>query len=189
MLISEILFASRYYNFNFRMDKVFTQDIHKTKTLNEFLGLKKTYWIIFFYLHTHTNTHPKEPQILLLPSLSSPASIPFLSLLSLCSCCLYTFSSSHSILNPLYLGICLYHFRIWTCWGHQWGSNKYLAKSKGWFSCFTYLVYGQHLPLLSTSFSWKHVCSLSSRITHTFFKNPHHWLLPFLLLLLHYLTY
>lgn len=110
MLISEILFASRYYNFNFRIDKVFTQDIHKTKTLNEFLGLKKTYWIMFFYLHTHTNTHPKEPQILLLPSLSSPASIPFLSLLSLCSCCLYTFSSSHSILNPLYSGICLYHF-------------------------------------------------------------------------------
>ena len=70
-ILVEIFFASRNYNFNWGMGKIFAQGIHETNILKEFFGLKKTYWIMFFYSHTQTQT-PQETQILLL-------STPFLS--------------------------------------------------------------------------------------------------------------
>lgn len=136
----------------------------------------------FFYSYTQTQTPQETNPSIILSSFYLIFLITFIVVMM--SVHIFLF---HSILNPLRSGICLHHFSehelAEVC---QWGSDKYLTKSKCQFSCFTYSVYGYRLPLLSTSSSIKYVWYLSSRKTHMHFKKKQCcWLLPFLLLLLY----
>lgn len=128
------------------MDKVRTQEIHETKTLRKFLGLKKIYWIMF-------------------SSFCPISLITFIMFISSVHASLFSFYPKPSPSRHLPPSL----LRIRTCRGHQWGSGKYPAKSKGQFSCFIILSVSAIFALLSTSSSLKYFRYLSSRIIHTFF--------------------
>lgn len=126
----EIVFVYKYYNINFRMDKECTKDIHETKLLREFLGLKKIYRIMFC-AHTHTPNKTLSIALNIFFSLC-PISLPiFIVFISSAH-----HLSSNFILNTPHSGTFFYYFPGYELAEVTRGSGKYLAKSKGQFSYY-----------------------------------------------------